>query len=482
MSEYTIVALPTYGREVLPIPGKRRESTLKIGTTNNLMPRIIEAIFGKNCQLIKSGTSYKYYALSKFIPLHQNWLVLKLTDEELKRVENITRTTTLARVANVYRDGGWWLMPNQAITEYRLNNENYSRPRFTPGGPIAIPSKWDADPALGHGVGEIPCHFEVTQEGRYTWISGDTKPHKEFFKGQGCRWSKQRTAWYYPSLTLPPLLNEFLKNATEMDAKQQEQHTQVRSEPPAATPGDETPAEPTDPEPHPEPQPEPAPEPQRVIEATATRIMKPTSTRIALPTKTYTIPQEYLGMITGGTGAECYAFGAAIHGNNVVYLDMAGSQTAIESVWAKLALGHAVKIIDIEKKDEGILLQPSGKALFKRFQQRIIVGFEHCVLVPKATIAPVYNERSWTYLIHVDDANSVALLAQHVNALVKIPVFDNYHTYLWERGRHDGLVVECKCYGGVKVFAVLLDVDKWTQAIASGLEMRTIMFPSEHSQ
>ena len=41
--------------------------------------------------------------------------------------------------------------------------------------------------------------IEVELIGRWLWISGDTKPHKESLKACGCRWSsqKKRWSWHY---------------------------------------------------------------------------------------------------------------------------------------------------------------------------------------------------------------------------------------------------------------------------------------------
>lgn len=38
---------------------------------------------------------------------------------------------------------------------------------------------------------------EATTQGTWTWVSGDTKPHKELLKKLGFRWSKKRVAWYH---------------------------------------------------------------------------------------------------------------------------------------------------------------------------------------------------------------------------------------------------------------------------------------------
>jgi len=36
----------------------------------------------------------------------------------------------------------------------------------------------------------------VEPEGSWLWITGDTYPHRAYFKAHGCKWSKKRRAWY----------------------------------------------------------------------------------------------------------------------------------------------------------------------------------------------------------------------------------------------------------------------------------------------
>jgi len=37
--------------------------------------------------------------------------------------------------------------------------------------------------------------LEVELCGRWIWISGDTKPHKDLLKDMGCRWSPEKSMW-----------------------------------------------------------------------------------------------------------------------------------------------------------------------------------------------------------------------------------------------------------------------------------------------
>lgn len=39
--------------------------------------------------------------------------------------------------------------------------------------------------------------IKFEQMGRWIWISGDTRPHKETLKALGCMWSREKQLWYF---------------------------------------------------------------------------------------------------------------------------------------------------------------------------------------------------------------------------------------------------------------------------------------------
>ncbi|XIH62171.1 molecular chaperone DnaJ (plasmid) [Pantoea sp. SGAir0184] len=39
--------------------------------------------------------------------------------------------------------------------------------------------------------------IKYEQIGRWVWIMGDTRPHKETLKALGCMWSRQKQLWYF---------------------------------------------------------------------------------------------------------------------------------------------------------------------------------------------------------------------------------------------------------------------------------------------
>jgi hypothetical protein len=125
-----------------------------------------------------------------------------------------------------------------------------------------------------------------------------------------------------------------------------------------------------------------------------------------------------------------------------------------------------------------LYLQPAGEGQYVRFQRRVAgLRIDHALLVHRAIAAPVYGERSVTYVIRVSDEQARAKLGAHVAALVRVAVFPEWHGYLEQRGRDEGMVRPCECRGGVEVEAVTLDRDAWTRVIGEGLERGEIGLP-----
>jgi hypothetical protein len=186
------------------------------------------------------------------------------------------------------------------------------------------------------------------------------------------------------------------------------------------------------------------------------------------------IPQQYVGRMN--VVGDCFVFGAALHDNQPVYLDIAGPATSVEAVWAKLAQGKEARIVP----DEGasIVLQPPEAGLFARFQRKLDgLAIDHVLLVHKAITEPVYSELTTTYLMFTSKDQATAILGDHIAKLVKVAVFPNWHPYLVQQGRQERLVQRCTCYGGATVHSITLDVDAWTRIVQAGLASGTITLP-----
>ena len=186
---------------------------------------------------------------------------------------------------------------------------------------------------------------------------------------------------------------------------------------------------------------------------------------------THHIPQAYVGRMN--VVGDCFVFGAALHDNRPVYLDIAGPATSVEAVWARLAQGKEARIVP--DTGSSIVLQPPEPGLFARFQRKIDgLGLDHLLLVHKAITEPTYAEISTTYMFFTGKDQATAILGDHISKLVKVAVFKEWHPFLVQQGRQEQLVQRCTCYGGAVVHSVTLDAAAWTRIIQGGLSSGVI--------
>ncbi len=189
---------------------------------------------------------------------------------------------------------------------------------------------------------------------------------------------------------------------------------------------------------------------------------------------THLIPQAVVGRMN--VVGDCFVFGAALHDNHPVYLDIAGPATSVEAVWAKLAQGKEARIVP--DTGSSIVLQPPEPGLFARFQRKLEgLAIDHLLLVHKAITEPVYNELTITYMLFTEKDQATAILGNHISRLVKVAVFPEWYAFLVQQGRQESLVQRCTCYGGVQVWAVILDAERWSRVIQNGLASSVIALP-----
>ncbi len=185
-----------------------------------------------------------------------------------------------------------------------------------------------------------------------------------------------------------------------------------------------------------------------------------------------TIQQPYVGLVT--VVGECFCYGAALDGEQLVYLDVAGPATSVEAAWAKIVGGKGAAIVPPQHRAQKIPLQTQEGKL-KRIQRKVEgLGVHHMLLLHTDLLEPTYAELSTTYLVMADKAQATAKLGAHVQKLVNIAVFSTWHPYLVQQGRLHRLLTQCTCYGGVDVWRVSLDQSAWERLIRRGLERRDI--------
>ena len=186
------------------------------------------------------------------------------------------------------------------------------------------------------------------------------------------------------------------------------------------------------------------------------------------------IPQSYVGRMN--VVGDCFVFGAALHDNYPVYLDIAGPATSVEAVWAKLAQGKEARIVP--DTGSSIVLQPPEPGLYTRFQRKLEgLAIDHLLLVHKAITEPVYSELTTTYMFFADKDQATAILGDHISKLVKVAVFPEWYAFLVQQGRLEHLMQRCVCYGGAQVWLITLDESRWTGIIQDGLISGVISLP-----
>lgn len=187
------------------------------------------------------------------------------------------------------------------------------------------------------------------------------------------------------------------------------------------------------------------------------------------------IAQTYVGQIT--VVGECFCYGCALDGQQLVYLDIAGAATSVEAVWAKLAQAKECYVIPPEHDAQKIILRTT-EGLLKRIQRKVEgIGIHHLLLVHQDILTPTYAELSTTYLFLVDKAQTTAKLGSHIQQLVDIAAFPQWYPYLVQQGRMEGLITPLTCYGGVSLWKLVLDKTAWQRLICRGVSQRSLILP-----
>ena len=89
----------------------------------------------------------------------------------------------------------------------------------------------------------------------------------------------------------------------------------------------------------------------------------------------------------------------------------------------------------------------------------------------------MYTELTTTYMLFTEKDQATAILGNHISRLVKVAVFPEWYAFLVQQGRQENLVQRCTCYGGVQVWAVTLDSERWSRVIQNGLASGLITLP-----
>ena len=202
-----LISISTYGKNrIQNSKTKQKVSAHKIGYSGAAAP-VLLALFGGSARDVSSPrASYRYIQIDPKVPVKKGYLLLRLTDDEVQTVENITRSAPYSRVF-LWRDDQWWVFPNDRDAEYVAPLG--SCPQFDGTGLRAIsPSTGEKETAV-KGIVVEKSQLNPDKLPWY-WLGGDTYPHRELLKRWNCKWSVKRKKWYYIGETLPEMVQQLV--------------------------------------------------------------------------------------------------------------------------------------------------------------------------------------------------------------------------------------------------------------------------------
>ena len=100
-----------------------------------------------------------------------------------------------------------------------------------------------------------------------------------------------------------------------------------------------------------------------------------------------------------------------------------------------------------------------------------------CILLHESIHAN-YAGAEKSYILHVSLEQAQAQTFEHIQKLLKIPVFPEWTGYLWKAGQNAMLLRPCRGEGGLTVYSLSLDTTAWTRLITGALERNILKLPS----
>jgi len=500
-----IIAIHTYGsnRVKSRLTGQT-VSAYKQGYTS-ATSAVLLALYGDKAQDVSSKhATYHYVQIQAETTARHGHLLLKITDAELAQAEAITRQVHRPAVYR-WQEDNWVEFPNLTHSDY-MPFIGRSGPTFNPTGlRIVVVSTGKAESAIEGITVEVSQHSENDKP--WHWIRGDTYPHRELLKRWGCRWSKKRRAWYYIGTTLPEAVQNLIAIQPPLPIVEElsnEDDDLCSIEEGAAILG-VTIAPKVKPPPEPEPpsddEPEDIPkirvikpmlelsdddEPDAVL--TAIRQTKATSIPTVQPHSNtnrrilHRIPQSACGELTGSITGSVWCYGWATHDGICVYVNMGGPRMAVEAIRAKLIKGEIANCVPWDAPAVELTAGEGNTGMYTAYMQNIPEAkFTSLIMVHELLTQPNYNGDSTTFIFHISDDSqrrhmtpAMVQLRHHITQLVKVPVFPEWTSYLWQAGQTAMLLHPTRTGGDVKLYTVVLDCDAWTRLITGGLNQDVI--------
>jgi hypothetical protein len=192
-----------------------------------------------------------------------------------------------------------------------------------------------------------------------------------------------------------------------------------------------------------------------------------------------TIRQAYVGELTGSITGNVYCYGYALYEGVCVFVNMGGPRMAVEAIRAKFSKSEIVNCVPWDAPAIELTAGEGNTGTYTAYMQHLPEAkFTSLILCHDLLVNPNYGGKSTTFIFRTDDAQAAAKLKHHVTELVKVPVFDEWASYLYRTGQMAMLVRQTRSAGDIDLLSVDLDMDAWTRLITGGIEQGVITLPT----
>ncbi len=537
MAENHILAVHTYGSQRVKNPRtKNTVSAYKIGYSSAACETLLILYGAKARDVSSAQASYRYVQIDGDISVRHGYLLLNVTADELANAEAVTRPYHRAAVF-LWREGKWLELPNNSSTDY-IQPTAHSGPSFDPSGyrPVS-PSTGEKEAAIEgihaeksqrdpqerpwwwllgdtypqreilkrygarfsskrrawYYVGwELPDGIQQLISANATCESApsvqvnDDAPcsDEEAERILGVHLAPQSSRTTHDLLAIQTGETHVLETSElcQTDEMPAEVVSDILHVPPEVAKNviPNAPAEPQHvrvykPQPFPTDD-SPLDDVQNAIVQTKTQPM-PVLHTVAAPQKRTlaTIGQSYVGELTGSITGNVYCYGYATHDGICVYVNMGGPRMAVEAIRAKFSKGEIVNCVPWDAPAIELTAGEGNSGMYHDFMQNIPEAkFTSLILCHDLLTNPNYGGKSTTFVLRTDEAQAAAKLKHHIMELVKVPVFDEWASYLYHAGQTAMLVRQTRSAGDIDLLSVDLDVDAWTRLITGGLEQKLV--------
>ena len=151
---------------------------------------------------------------------------------------------------------------------------------------------------------------------------------------------------------------------------------------------------------------------------------------------------------------------------------------AVEAIRAKFSKGEIVNCVPWDAPAIELTAGEGNSGCITTSWQNIPEAkFTSLILCHDLLTNPNYGGKSTTFVLRTDEVQAIAKLKQHITELVKVPVFDEWASYLYHAGQSAMLVRQTRSAGEIDLLTVDLDIDAWTRLITGGIEQGIIILP-----